>query len=139
MSKKNEGQARMYYSMAIAQIIFSVGEDVRAVKKQTFLNSDLNSFPARRVLHAQNSLGMTVFQSLTVEEQTEFKLIDVVIENIFPLGHMTEREFWAGMGGQDAAGELADTPIVVGPKLEIVRTPSPIVSDVAAGIDTNEA
>lgn len=129
-----------FFTMVLVTVICEVDNQVRIVERNLIEKSDVNQFTIRRLANIQNTAAHQVMSTLAPEEQKSFRVIEVIIGNMMPLGYMTADDFWAGttdLVEKIEAAEAAETTVAV----PATPVPDNVVSLVqpAKDGDTNEA
>jgi hypothetical protein len=98
-----------YYSLVLAEVIFSTIEGVTSHRCQLLSKADVPVFPANRLAQIQNSAANQVQGEVKAKD---FKALEVILHGILPLGQMTNKQFWGSQGQPTEASPTAAAPQV---------------------------
>lgn len=92
MSTKPKVAKRKHYFMACAQIVFKVegNEDANVMSMNGIITQDATNISRDSLGQIQKTVQINFHQRMT---DVKFEIIDVIIQNIMHLGHMTQDEF----------------------------------------------
>lgn len=135
---ESQDPRRMYFTLVTAQVVFVANGDVQMVTRSTFGNSPSPNIPARMLLQIQNTIVHQVATETNRSGNKFDKALDVIVLSIAPLGHMTQEEFWAGMGQEPERVQLDAAPPAV-QDTEGADTTNVVTLRPADSNDTNQA
>lgn len=87
---------KQHYFLISGRVIFQAGENTGDVTLNGIVVNDTRNFPARLIGKAQQVLQVLFFKKI---DPTGTNVIDVPINSVSYLGHMTEKEFHAAPEG----------------------------------------